>query len=151
MGSTIKIEFSGNSKLRLLYVALVCVCLVIGSAGISKSAYAGDYVFLEQSQLKSKMALLGSYMHQIDEILLDGSIVSSDQQKAVLGLLNNIESVTVGLGGGVKTNHRVIDAHIDQFNMDVKKAIRHASASPPNYFALGRLAGSCAACHKYRD
>lgn len=114
-------------------------------------ANSDDIIYLERNQLKSKMALLASYMRQIDEILLDGSIVSSDQQQAVLKLLNNIESVTADLGGSVTTNHRVIDDHIDQFKTDVDNAIRHAGASPPNYFALGRLAGSCAACHEYRD
>ena len=151
MGRTINIKSYAISVLRLPYVALICVSLMVGFVETGKMACSDDTVFLERNQLKSKMALFSSYMQQIEEILLDGSIVSSDQQKVVLRLLNNIESVTAGLGGSDTTNHRVIDEHIDQFKMDVSNAIRNAGASPPNYFALGRLAGSCAGCHKYRD
>ena len=51
----------------------------------------------------------------------------------------------------MRTNHLVIDDHIDQFRSDVNDAIRDARANPPNYFALGRLSGSCVGCHKYRN
>ena len=97
------------------------------------------------------MALLSFYMRQVDEVLLDYSIVSGDQQQRILGLLNKINDLTAELGGGVTTNHLVIDEHIDQFKIDVNLAIRDARASPPNYFALGRLAGSCTGCHEYRN
>ena len=97
------------------------------------------------------MALLSFYMRQLDEVLLDYSIVSSDQQQHILVLLNNIKDLTAEFGGGVTTNHLVIDDHIDQFKTDVDNAIRDARANPPNYYALGRLAGSCSGCHEFRD
>ena len=97
------------------------------------------------------MALLSIYMRQLDEVMLDDSIVGSDQQQRILDLLNKTYNVTADLGGGITTNHLVIDEHIDQFKIDVNSAIRNARADPPNYFALGRLTGSCVGCHKYRD
>jgi len=96
------------------------------------------------------MALLSFYIRQLDEILLDGSTVSNDQQQRILDLLNNIKAATAELGGGVTTNHLVIDEHIDQFKNDVQAAIFNARSDPPNYFALGRLSGSCSGCHRYR-
>ena len=96
------------------------------------------------------MALFSLYMRELDEILVDDSTVSSDQQQRVLGLLNKIKALTAELGGGVTTNHLVIDEHIDQFKSDVNTAIYNARANPPNYFALGRLSGSCTGCHRYR-
>jgi hypothetical protein len=141
----------GNSNLRLVLIALLCVAVVFGCAQIRKVTYPNDYVYLEQKQLRSKMALLSFYMRQIDEVLLDYSIVNGDQQQRILYLLNKIYGLTAELGGGVTTNHLVIDDHIDQFKIDVNTAIRGARTNPPNYFALGRLAGSCTGCHQYRD
>lgn len=97
------------------------------------------------------MALLGLYVRQLDEVLLDSSAVSSIQQQRILDLLGKINDLTAELGSGVTTNHLVIDDHIDQFKFDVNAAIRNARADPPNYFALGRLTGSCVGCHKYRN
>jgi hypothetical protein len=140
-----------NKNLRLVLIALLCAGLVFGCAEIRKVTYPGDYVYLDRKQLRSKMALLSFYMRQLDEVLLDYSIVGDDQQQRVLGLLNEINDLTAELGGGVTTNHLVIDDHIDQFKIDVNTAIRDARADPPNYFAIGRLTGSCASCHQYRD
>jgi hypothetical protein len=151
LNPTISPKRGGSNNLRLALIALLCVTVVFGCAQIRKVTYPNDYVYLEQKQLRSKMALLSFYMRQIDEVLLDHSIVSGDQQQRILYLLNKIYDLTAELGGGVTTNHLVIDDHIDQFKIDVNTAIRDARANPPNYFALGKLAGSCAGCHKYRD
>ncbi len=151
LNPTISPNPGGNNRLRLVLIALLCAGVVFGCAQIRKVTYPRDFVYLEQKQLRSKMALLSLHMRRLDEILLDDSTVSSDQQRRVVDLLNKINAVTAELGGGVTTNHLVIDEHIDQFKMDVNNAIRNARADPPNYFALGRLTGSCVGCHKYRD
>ena len=141
----------GNNKLQLVLIALLCAGIVFGCAQIRKVTYPSDYVYLDRKQLRSKMALLSLYMNQLDEVMLDDAIVGSDQQQRILDLLNRIYNVTAELGGGITTNHLVIDEHIDQFKIDVNSAIRNARADPPNYFALGRLTGSCVGCHQYRD
>jgi len=141
----------GVKKLRLVLLALLCAGVVFGCAQIRKVTYPSDYVYLEQKQLKSKMALLGFYLRQLQEIQLDDSTASGDQQQRILDLLEKIKGLTTEFGGGVTTNHLVIDDHIDQFKIDVNNAIRNARADPPNYFALGLLTGSCVGCHKYRD
>lgn len=97
------------------------------------------------------MALMSFYMREIDEILLDDSAISSEQQRQIIGIVSKIEANADSLGAnGVRTNHLVIDDHIDEFKADLTIALRDASASPPNYFALGRLSGSCLACHQHR-
>ena len=148
---TISTKPGGHIALRLAVVALLCTSVVFGCAQIRKVTYPGDYVYLEREQIRSKMALLSFYMRELDGILVDDSTVSSDQQQRILNLLNKIQETTAEFGGGVTTNHRVIDDHIDQFKMDVGNAFRNASANPPNYYALGRLSGSCVGCHKYRE
>jgi hypothetical protein len=151
LNPTISPNSGGNNKLRLVLIALLCVAVVFGCAQIRKVTYPNDYVYLEQKQLRSKMALLSFYMRQLDEVLLDYSIVGDDQQQRILYLLNKVNGLTAEFGGGITTNHLAIDDHIQEFKIDVNTAIRGARANPPNYFALGRLAGSCTSCHKYRE
>ena len=151
LNATISPNPGGNKNLRLVLIALLCVTVVFGCAQIRKVTYPDDYVYLEHKQLRSKMALLSFYMRQLDEVLLDYSIVGDDEQKRILYLLNKVNDLTAEFGGGVTTNHLAIDDHIDQFKLNVNTAIHDASANPPNYFALGKLAGSCTSCHKYRE
>lgn len=141
----------GNSKLRLLLIALLCAGVVFGCAQIRKVTYPSDYVYLERKELRSKMALLSFYLRQLDQILLEESLDSYEKQQRILEVLNKVKGLTTELGGGVTTNHLVIDEHIDEFKGDLSLAIRNARASPPNYFALGRLTGNCVGCHKYRE
>ena len=97
------------------------------------------------------MALMSLYMREIDEILADNLVVNSEQQARIITLLNRVDASADLLGAGkVQTSHLLIDAHIDDFKADVRQALRDASSSPPNYYALGRLSGSCTACHQYR-
>ena len=139
------------AAVKLILLALLAAGIALGCAQIRKATYPADFVYLEQRQVKSQMALLSLYMKQLDEILLDESTVSSEQQGRIIALLSRINASTDALGAGsVRTNHRVVDDHIDQFKSEVNKALRNASADPPNYYALGRLAGGCVACHKYR-
>jgi hypothetical protein len=148
---TISPNRGSNSRLQVVFIALLCAGVVYGCAQFRKVTYPDDYVYLDRTQLRSKMALFSLYMRQIDEVLLDDSITGGDQQQRIVELLNNINDLTVELGSGVTTNHLVIDDHIEQFKRDVSAAIRNARADPPNYFALGRLSGSCVACHQYRN
>ena len=137
---------------KMLVVTLLVCGLLAGCAQIRKATYPRDYVYLERKQVRSQMALLGMHMRHLDEILLDNSTVGSEQQERILAILNQIDEGTRKLGGaGITTNHLVIDEHLDQFRLDLNQAIDNARADPPNYFALGRLAGSCVGCHRYRN
>ena len=141
----------GNRRLRLALIALLCASVVFGCAQIRKVTYPRNFVYLEHKQLRNKMALLSFYLRRLNETMLEHSIAGSDPQQDILVLLNKIDGLTVELGGTVTTNHLVIDDHIDEFKIDVKRAIHEASANPPNYYMAGRLTGSCTGCHKFRD
>lgn len=140
-----------NKSLRLILLALLGAGLLAGCAQIRKATYPSDFVYLEQKQITTEMASLSLYMRQLDRILLDDSTISSEQQRRILAILSKIETSASKLGAGsVRTNHLLIDSRIDQFTNDAYVAIHNASANPPNYFALGRLSGSCVGCHKFR-
>ena len=131
--------------------ALLACSLVIGCAEIRRVTYPSDFVYLDRKQVRSQMASMSLYMREIDEILADNFAVNSEQQAQIIKLLNRIDVSVERLGAGnVQTSHLLIDEHIDEFRADLRLAMRDASSDPPNYYALGRLAGSCTACHQYR-
>jgi hypothetical protein len=145
-------RITGRKQLRWLVISFLSAGLLIGCAQIRKVTYPSDFVYLEQNQIRSEMALLSLYMRQIDEILLDDSTVSSEQQGKIIQILSKVDNSVDSLGAGnIRTNHLVLDDHIDQFKSEVTVALRDARSDPPNYFALGRLSGSCVACHKFRN
>jgi hypothetical protein len=141
----------GRGKLQLLFMALIGAAVLCGCSQFRKATYPGDFVYLEDKQVTNEMIMLSIYMRQIDQILLEQSTISSDQQAKLVQLLSSIEVSVEKLGAGsVETNHLLIDDRIDKFKSDVNIALRDTSADPPNYYSLGRLYGSCVACHQYR-
>lgn len=142
----------GNrSMFQLMTIALLCSVTIFGCTQIRKLTYPENYVYLDKKQLTGKMALMSLYMRQIDEILLDNSTISSEQQGLIIRILTRIAVNTDSLAtANYETSHLVIDDHVEQFKADVNLALNNARADPPNYFALGRLSGGCAACHRHR-
>lgn len=131
--------------LAALLAALLAAC-----AGPREQSYPSGYVYLDREQVVGRMAAMYLHLGRIEDLLGDDAVVSSEQQAEIVVLLNRIVAITDELGASnVQTSHRLIDMYIDAFRLDLELALRNASADPPNYFALGRVAGSCAACHQH--
>jgi len=142
----------GKYRRRLLIVAVLGAGLLFGCEQIRKVTYPQDYVYLEKKQVSSKMALLNYYMIKNDEILLENYTINSDQQARIEKILVSMGDTVDSLetSGDARTSHLVIDDHIGEFRSDLNLALANVRADPPNYFALGKLRGSCAGCHQYR-
>lgn len=137
--------------MRNILITLLVLLITVSCAQNQGQTYPPGFVPLDPSQIQGEMASLNSLMLEIDQVLLDDATISSDQQERIIAILARINQVTDRLGaGGVETGHLLIDENIDRFRSDVDTALRDASANPPNYYALGRLAGSCNACHRQR-
>ncbi len=139
------------SARRGLLLILLGATLLAGCEQIRQTTYPRDFVYLERKEIRNEMVLLSLYLREIDDILADSATVSSEQQGRIVGILAKIDASANKLGAGnVRTNHLLIDDNIDRFKAEVNIALGDARADPPNYFALGRLSGSCLGCHKYR-
>lgn len=139
------------TTVKVMLLALICTVVLLGCTTIRKLTYPQDFVYLERKQVRSEMALLSLYLHQIDELMLDNTAISSEQQARIVSILSSIDASADKLGAGsVVTNHLLIDRHIDRFKSDIRLALNAARSDPPSYFALGKLSGSCVACHQHR-
>lgn len=140
-----------TTTLKLMLLTLLCAGVLLGCEAIRKATYPQDFIYLDRKKVRGEMAKLSIYLRQIDELMLDNATISSEQQARVVSILSSIDATTDKLGAGsMVTNHLVIDEHIDSFKSDVRLALNNARADPPSYFALGKLSGSCVACHQYR-
>ena len=136
---------------RIFLLALLTAVVLAGCAEIRKATYPPDFVYLDRKQVRGQMALMSLYMREIDEIVADNLTINSEQQANIVKLLNRIDASATRLGAGnVTTSHLLIDEHIDDFRADLRLALRDASSDPPNYYTVGRLSGSCTACHQLR-
>ncbi len=97
------------------------------------------------------MGRFSANLWRIDAILADSETVLPYQREEIINLLKDIEKVADELGAGPQvTSHLLIDEHIDKFRSDVQKARQAVEREIPNYFLVGRLSGSCTACHFLR-
>ncbi len=132
-------------------IAATLGVLVAACAQPRDESYPSGFVRLGQDEVVGRMEAMYRNLQRIEAILGDSAVVSSDQQGEIVVLLNRIVTIADELGTvDIRTGHLLIDAYIDAFRLDLDLALRNASADPPNYFALGRVAGSCAACHQHR-
>lgn len=135
----------------IITVLLVCI-LITACAQVRKVTYPRDFVYLDQSLVQTAMLSMSLAIRNIDRIMIQGEPISLANQQRVRQLLANIDEVSDTLGpGNMVTNHLLIDEHIDDFKQEVRNAIRSANATPPSFYAAGRLSGHCLGCHQYRN
>ena len=137
--------------MRILLMTPLLLIALVSCTTSHGETYPPDFIQLEPSQIRGEMATLNRYMREIDDVLLDSATISSEQQERIISILARIGEVSDRLAtSGAETSHLLIDENIDRFQADLDIALRDASATPPNYYALGRLSGSCNACHRQR-
>ena len=140
-----------NIKFWLVLIFLVSN-LVAGCAQIRKVTYPSDFVYLDHTLVQTTMLRISLAMRSVDETLMRGDPLSNADQQRIKQRLSTIDELSDRLAtGSLETNHLVIDEHIDDFKREVRNAIRTANASPPNFYAAGRLSANCNGCHRYRN
>lgn len=140
-----------NIKFCLVLIFLVSN-LVAGCAQIRKVTYPSDFVYLDHTLVQTTMLRISLAMRSVDETLMRGDPLSNADQQRIKQRLSTIDELSDRLAtGSLETNHLVIDEHIDDFKREVRNAIRTANASPPNFYAAGRLSANCNGCHRYRN
>ncbi len=91
-------------------------------------------------------------MRRIDEMLASRSLTGKADQQGILESLNTIDEITDSLDvGGHLTNHLIFDKHLSEFKIEVRNALRMASAEPPQYYSASRLSANCVGCHRFRN
>jgi hypothetical protein len=148
--SRMKICKSASPIFRL--ISMVLIVAVTGScATVRKATYPSDFVYLEKQEVSSAMQKMAVSINKLDRLLLGTEHQPANKQQDVLAELDVIESVTRSLGTGAsRSNHPLIDQHMDRFRDQLLIAKNAAQNDPPDYYPAGRLVGQCRGCHFQR-
>lgn len=143
-----------SKQQRAVSIAMLVFIAVMlnGCAQIRKITYPDDFVYLDESLVQTAMLRMSIAIRGIDQIMIQGEPLNLVDGQRIRQHLSTIDGITDTLGAGDRvTNHLLIDEHIDEFKGEVRQAIRNANATPPSFYAAGRLSSNCAGCHRYRN
>lgn len=139
---------------NLVFAVGITVVAVIGfsaCAAIREVTYPSDFTYLDTKQVRTTMDRFASGVARLDMLLAESNDNFARRREAIIVELRKMEKLSESLGAGYqKTNHLLLDEHIDEFRADVRGARLAAEQEPPSYYLVGRLTGSCTACHMNR-
>ncbi len=161
---TINNAAQNNRRTPLLLICAIAL-LATSCAAIRQVTYPTKFVYVEQEEVSSLMHSLASSMHELEKLVNMDDTTAEKQQK-ILSELEHIEAETAFLASTadpievddeqnnnfkvLRTNHLLLDEHIDDFRNEIATAKRQVMANPPNYYVIGQLTGGCNACHLQR-
>jgi len=140
-------------KLRIIAVAGITMVLFAlpACSWVRKVTYPPTFTYLENSDITSSMKRMADSVNRIDSILISHEAPSARQRERIIADLNTIDSIATALGAGTQqTNHLLIDEHIDEFRLAVRRAQEDVKSTPPRYYRVGGLIGNCTSCHVWR-
>ncbi len=140
-----------NQSIRFLILTIFCTVFVASCAQIRKVTYPDEFVYLESGDIQTRMHQMAGHLAEI-EFLLSTADASSDKtlHNSIVAQLDTMTRLARELGAeSIGTNHLLLDAHMDRFLADVLLAREGAVLDPPNYYQVGKLTGSCGACHEF--
>ena len=152
-----------NDRCVVLPILLSFTLLFSGCARIRLLTYPPEFTYLDSDTAKGVMHEMAISLSTLDQ-LVQQATENSDKVRyrpLILSQLQNIETLATSVSSHStgrtlegddrpKTNHLLIDEHIDDFIAQVMKARLQTEAEPPNYYGAGQLTGSCNACHRMR-
>jgi len=145
-------NFNQSFRYLLRTCLVMLVILTAACATIRKVTYPPDFIYLDSSQVQTSMLRMSLAMRRIDEILASQVLPAYADQQRILESLNTIDEMADSLDtGGHPTNHLLLDENLTQFKIEVRNALRTASADPPQFYAAGRLSAHCTGCHRFRN
>lgn len=148
-------KYRRGFTLRFMVLAGIMLSIVMagGCAQIRKATYPQDFVYLSRTDVSNTMHQIAGHMAALDSLLEDIS-PDADTQRVARDMLQHLELMNQLAGalgqGATGTNHLLIDAHLGDFVSALDSTRVTLNASPPRFYEVGRLVGSCNACHRFR-
>lgn len=139
---------------RIAALAVVFAALAAaGCAQIRKLTYPPDFVYLTRQDVNTGMYRIAGHMDALNALL--NEVPSADDPDPLadrmLAHVDGIGLVIRELGAGASgTNHLLIDAHRGEFVDAIERTRVSLQNVPPRFYEVGRLVGSCNACHRFR-
>ncbi len=137
---------------RYLLTLLITVLGVFMLAGcVTSTEVPGrpKKIQIENEQIRTSMRQLLENVVEIEGTVDPAISVNENSRIELMTKLMKMEELTSMLGAGQHvTNHPLLEENIHQLRADIVTARRAIELQPPNYYWVGRIAGSCTACHR---
>jgi hypothetical protein len=115
---------------------------------LRRHTYPPDFQYIPRADVESTMWELAREIHELDRVLRDDAMSPERRREAVGALLDAAELTTRTLQlDGRRSNHPMLDAHLDRFRRDISRARDAVQRDPPVYFLAGAVSGACVYCH----
>lgn len=156
-------RLDGTSPLATAALAAVVLAIGLAAAGViaactetsaalRKHTYGPEFQYVTEDELEETMWTLALDATAIQDLLRERPEPDDAAREEIILRLENMERAAAVLAGsGRRSNHAVIDRHIEAFRRDVALARAAASGDRPAYFLAGSVTGSCLYCHDGRD
>ncbi len=138
-----------SGRWPLIVAALLL--LATGCSEVRKLTYPGDITYIDRTTITGAMRQMADAVTRLEKAIRSAPSPEAVDQKTVVGELQVLEKLASSLQTqkGYSTDP-LLDKHMSAFIDDVTLAREQAQKQPPNYFLAGHIAGSCAACHRFR-
>jgi len=132
----------------LLLFAIAALACEGSGARVREHTYPPSFEFVERRRLESAMWQLAWDVQRLDRTLRQSSADSAEQQRAVTGILEEMERAASGIATpGRVTQHPMLNRNLPRFREQLRRARVDVERDPPNYFTATTLVGSCTTCH----
>jgi len=116
--------------------------------GVERLSPAPDFNYITGEQLESTMWQLAVGIRSLQAIFDQRRPLTQGESLEVIDILEQMIVATDELGpDGVSTNHPRITHNLGRFREKLAIARNSAAMSPPRYYLVGHLSGTCLACH----
>ncbi len=130
-----------------LSVGVISACA--GSAEtVRQATYGPSFQYIDEERLHDGMWRLAKGVQDLDVTLKPETEISAeDRQTRVLAILDDMAVATGTISApGQASNHKNIELHIDQLQLDI--AVARTAAEGGDFNAATALPNTCLACHK---
>lgn len=118
---------------------------------VRKVTYPPDFNYISKDKLTNTMQTFAWYIKLLDNNLRNTSTITNEQLSNSISLLGKMEKLSHELGTeSLSSNHNIVSFNIDAFRQKIVDARKGLLHTPPNYYLVGALSGSCINCHSLR-
>lgn len=128
-------------------IALLAACSGTRFGGQRETA-APSFDVISEAQLHSTMGQFAQGVRKLQNVLGSEGAVDRQQQARVIEILDQMIAAADALGpDAVSVGHPQVGHDLPRFREKLAIARRSAGMTPPRYYLVGNLSGTCFACH----
>ena len=117
---------------------------------LREATYGPSFHYITREEIVDTMTALAYWIDELNELMWDDEEVDARDQERIVEILTEMDRLAQNLKLRQRSNHPRIDRSAPWLQGDIRRALRAARATPPNYYYAGLVPGACEYCHPPR-